>query len=192
MATHAPSLRTLDLPRPGRAALPLVALALVALALEASPPLRLAGVAAAVCFALAAAVRAERAEIDLRGIRRTADRLLLADPHSAEGSDIVRWRALELVAPATRQGLAREVEQTLRRTDPARLPSASPLRRGVARRHRELLLRIEERMLDGRPVTARGVLLLRRLLQEPASPLYDEHAGDLSRALAHVLLELEP
>ncbi len=43
---------------------------------------------------------------------------------------------------------------------PARLPSASPLRRGLARRHRELLRRLEERMLDGRPVTARGVLLL--------------------------------
>jgi hypothetical protein len=35
------------------------------------------------------------------------------------------------------------------------------------------------------------VLLLRGLLREPASPLYDDHAGDLSRALAHTLLELE-
>ena len=192
MATHAPSFGTLDLPRPGRAALPLLALALVALAFEAAPQLRLAGLAAAACFALAAAVRAERAEAELRAIRRTADRLILADPRAADGSDIVRWRTLELAAPATRRGLAREVEQTLRETDPARLPSASPLRRGVARRHRELLLRIEERMLDGRPVAARGVLLLRRLLREPASPLYDEHAGDLSRALARVLLELEP
>ena len=47
-------------------------------------------------------------------------------------------------------------------------------------------------MLDGRAVTARGVLLLRRLLQDPGSPLYDEHAGDLSRALARVLVDLEP
>lgn len=191
MATHAPSFGTLDLPRPGRAALPLLALALVALALEASPQLRLAGVAAAACFGLAAAVRAERARAELRAIRRTADRLILADPHAAEGSDVVRWRTLELVAPATRHGLARELEQTLRRVDPARLPSASPLRRGPARRHRELLLRLEERMLDGRPVTARGVLLLRRLLQEPVSPLYDD-AGGVSRAIARVLAELEP
>ena len=115
MATHAPSFGTLDLPRPGRAALPLLALALVALALEASPQLRLAGVAAAACFGLAAAVRAERARAELRAIRRTADRLILADPHAAEGSDVVRWRTLELVAPATRHGLARELEQTLRR-----------------------------------------------------------------------------
>lgn len=192
MATHATSFGTLDLPRPGRAALPLLALALVALALEAAPQLRLAGLAAAACFALAAAVRAERAEAELRRIRRTADRLILADPHAAEGSEVVRWRTLELVAPETRRGLAHEIEQTVRRADPARLPSASPLRRGVARRHRELLQKLEERLLDGRPVTARGVLLLRRLLREPGSPFYDEYAGDLSRALARVLVELEP
>jgi hypothetical protein len=192
MATHAPSLRTLDLPRPRRAALPLLALALVALAFEAAPALRLAGVAAAACFALAAAVRAERARADLRAIRRTADRLILADPHAAEGSDVVRWRMLELVAPATRRGLAHELEHTVRHLDPARLPSASPLRRCAARRDRELLLRLEERLLESRSVTARGVLLLRRLLREPGSPLYDERAGDLSRALVRALVELEP
>jgi len=192
MATHAPSFGTLELPRPGRAALPLLALALVALALLASPELRLAGVAAAACFALAAVVRVERAQAELRAIRRSADRVILASKTGGEGSDIIRWRTHELVAPETRDELAREIEQTLRRADPARLPSASPLRRGVARRHRELLQRIEARLLDGRPVTARGVLLLRRLLQDPGSPLYDEHAGDLSRALGRVLLELEP
>ena len=192
MATHAPPFGTIDLPRPGRAALPLLAVALVALAFEADPQLRLAGVAAAACFAVAAGVRAERARAELRKIRRTADRLILASAVGVEGSDVVRWRTLELVAPATREGLARELQQTLRRIDPARLPSTSPLRRGVARRHREMLRRLEERMLDGRPVTARGVVLLRRLLHDAASPLYDEHGGDLSRALARVLLELEP
>ena len=192
MATHAPSFGSLDLPRPGRAALPLLALALVALALEASPELRLAGLAAAACFVLAAAVRAERARAELRAIRRSADRLILASARGVEGSDVVRWRTLELVAPESREGLARELEQTLRRMDPGRLPSASPLRRGPVRRHQEQLRRLEERMLDGRPVTARGVVLLRRLLRDPGSPLYDEHAGNLSRALARVLMELEP
>lgn len=192
MATHAPSFGSIDLPRPGRAALPLLALAVVALAFEATPELRLAGLAAAACFAVAAAVRAERARAELRAIRRSADRLILASAVGVEGSDVIRWRTLELVAPATRERLARELEQTLRRIDPARLPSASPLRRGIARRHREMLQRIEGRLLDGRPVTARGVLLLRRLLRDSASPLYDEQAGDLSRALARVLVELEP
>jgi hypothetical protein len=193
MATHAPRFVTLELPRPGRAALPLLALALVALVLEADPQLRLAGLAAAACFALAGAVRAARARAELRMVRRVTDRLILADAVGAEGSDIVRWRILELVAPASRQELAHELEQTLRVIDPARLPSAAPLRRGAARRNRELLLRLEERMLDGRPVTARGVLLLRRLLREPGSPLYDEiREHELPRAIAAVLAELEP
>jgi hypothetical protein len=192
MATHAPSFGMLDLPRPGRAALPLLALALVALGLEASPQLRLAGLAAAGCFTLAAAVRAGRARAELRVVRRSADRLILASAGGVEGSDVIRWRTLELVSPGTRQGLARELDRTLRRMDPARLPSASPLRRGPVRRNQELLRRLEERMLDERPVTARGVLLLRRLLHEPGSPLYDEHAGDPRRAIARVLVELEP
>jgi hypothetical protein len=192
VATHAQRFGTIDLPRPGRAALPLLAVALVALALEADPPLRIAGAAAAACFAVAAGVRAERARAELRAIRRTADRLILASAVGVEGSDVVRWRTLELVAPATREGLARELQQTLWQIDSARLPSASPLRRGVARRHGAMLQRLEERMLDGRPVTARGVLLLRRLLHDAGSPLYDDHAGDLSRALARVLLELAP
>jgi hypothetical protein len=192
VASHVQSFGGIDLPRPGRAALPLLAVALAALALEADPQLRLAGVAAAACFALAATIRAERARLELRAIRRSADRLILASAVGVEGSDVVRWRTLELVDPATRSGLAREIEQVLRSVDPARLPSASPLRRGVARRHGEMLRRLEERMLDGGPVTARGVLQLRRLLRDPASPLYDEHAGDLSRALARVLVELEP
>src|SRR5579864_6117986 len=111
MASHAPSFGTLELPRPGRAALPFAALALVALALLASPQLRLAGLAAAACFALAAAVRAKRARAELRAIRRSADRLILASASGVEGSDVVRWRTLELLDPATRQGLARELDQ---------------------------------------------------------------------------------
>jgi hypothetical protein len=192
MATHAPSFGALDLPRPGRAALPLVALGVAALFFEADPKLRLAGAAAAGCFALAALARAAQATAELNAVRRTADRLILAATTGVEGSDIVRWRTLELVAPGTREGLARELEQTLRHLDPARLPSASPLRRGPARRYREQLRRLDERMLDDRPVTARGVLLLRRLLRDPGSPLYDDHAPDLSRAIARVLMELEP
>jgi hypothetical protein len=193
MATHAPRFVTLELPRPGRAALPLLALALVALVLEADPQLRLAGLAAAACFALAGAVRAARARAELRTVRGVADRLILADAFGAEGSDVVRWRTLELLAPASREELARELAQTLRLIDPARLPSAAPLRRGVARRHEELLRKLEARMLDGRPATARGILLLRRLLREPGSPLYDDaRERELPRAIATVLAELEP
>ncbi|HZS30938.1 MAG TPA: hypothetical protein VFA37_06745 [Gaiellaceae bacterium] len=193
MASHAHRFAALDLPRPGRAALPLVALALAALVLEADPSLRLAGAAAAGCFVVAAAVRTARARVELRRIRRTADRLILADRVGQEGSDIVRWRIRELVAPSSRRGLAHELDATLRRLDRGRLPSAAPLRRVVARREEELLRGLEERMLDGRPVTARGVLLLQRLLREPGSPLYDaESERELRRAVATIATELEP
>lgn len=192
MASHAQRFGALELPRPGRAALPLVLLALAALALEADPSLRLAGAAAAGCFVVAAAVRIARARVELHRVRRTADRLILADAVGQEGSEIVRWRMGELVAPASRTGLARELGQTVRRLDPARLPSASPLRRNAARRHEELLHRLEERLVDGSPVTARGVLLLQRLLREPGSPLYDAASErELGRAIAAVVLELE-
>lgn len=191
MASHAHRFALLELPRPGRAALPLVALALVALLLEADPSLRVAGAAAAGCFAVAAVVRAARARIDLRTIRRTADRLILVDAVGREGSDIVRWRMDELVAPASRRGIARELEQTLKSLDRSRLPSALPLRRLAGRRQEELLRQLEARMLDGRPVTPRGVLLLQRLLREPGSPLYDDATeGQLSRAITTVLAEL--
>jgi hypothetical protein len=193
MAATAPRFGSLELPRPGRAALPLAGLAVLALLFEADPPLRLAGVAAAGCFAVAATVRALRARVELRRIRRAADRLILTDSYAQDGSEIVRWRIQELVAPGARRGLARELEQTLRQLDPARLPSASPLRRTAARGHAELLGRLDERMLDGRPVTARGMLLLRRLLREPGSPLYDAGSErELNRALASIVAELEP
>ena len=192
MASHAHRFGLLELPRPGRAALPLIALALVALVLEADPGLRLAGAAAAGCFGVAAGVRLVRARGELRAIRRTADRLILADGVGQEGSEIVHWRIGELVAPASRRRLARELDQTLRRLDPARLPSASPLRRGLVRRHEDRLRRLEQRLLDGRPVTPRGVLLLQRLLREPGSPLYDAtHERELARAIAAVVAELD-
>ena len=191
MASHAHRIGHLELPRPGRAALPLLALALAALILEADPSLRLAGAAAAGCFAVAASIRTARARAELGRIRRTADRLILADAVGAEGSEIVRWRGRELVEPASRRGLARELEQTLRRLDPSSLPSASPLRRVNVRRHEELLQRLEQRMLDERPVTPRGVLLLQRLLREPGSPLYDDVSErQLARAIATVVAEL--
>jgi hypothetical protein len=107
VASHVQSFGGIDLPRPGRAALPLLAVALVALALEAAPQLRLAGLAAAACFAVAGMVRAEMARAELRAIRRSADRLIVAAAVGVEGSDVVRWRTLELVDPGNRHGLAR-------------------------------------------------------------------------------------
>lgn len=193
MATHAPRFVPLDLPRPGHVALPLLGLAVLALALEADTGLRVAGAAAAACFGAAAGLRALRARSELRGIRRAADRLILAGADGYEGSEIVRWRAGELVTPEVRRDLAADLDRTVHRLARDRLPSTSPLRRVAARRHEEALRELESRLLDGRPVSARGVLRLQQLLRDPGSPLYDDAVeGELSHAITVVRAELEP
>lgn len=193
MAAHAPRFGTLDLPRPGRAAAPLLALAAVALALEADPVLRLAGLAAAGCFALAALLRAARARHELTVVRRSVDRLILDDPRGGEVSELVQWRTQELIDPETRDRLRGEVERLLRCLDASHLPSASPLRRGALRRHEGLLRAIGRRLGDERPVAPRGMLLVEHLLRDAASPLYAEQPDEeLARGLSRVLGALEP
>jgi hypothetical protein len=194
MAAHANRPASLDLPRPFRAAWPLLALALIALLLEVDPRLPwLLGLAGAVCFAAAGAVRAALARRELAAVRRTADRLIVFAPRSRDASALTRWRAEELTDPEERARLRRDLERTLRRLDPAHLPSASPLRRPAARRHEELLRALAARVDDGRPVAARGILLTRRLLREPDSPLYAEDGEELlARALVRALGALEP
>jgi hypothetical protein len=192
MAAHAPRFATLDLPRPVRSAAPLLALALVALAFEADRGLRLAGLAAFCCFALAAVVRAGRARRELAIVRRAADRLIVTDPRGGEVSELIQWRSHELVDPEQRAALRRELERTIRRLDPAHLPSSSPLRRAALRRHEDLLHTIAARVGDDRPVTARGILLVRALLRDPGSPLYGEGEEPLARTLSRVRGALDP
>lgn len=195
MATHAHRFESLDLPRPFRSAWPLLALAALTLALLADPqlPLEILLVGSA-CFAAAAAVQAGRARHELATVRRTADRLILHEaPGEEPPSELVRWRSQELTAPEARSALQRELERTIRQLDPARLPSASPLQRGAVRRHRDLLETLAARVGDEQPVSARGLVLTRQLLRDPASPLYAEDAErQVVRALTRALGALEP
>ena len=161
MASHAQSFGGIDLPRPGRAALPFAC----ARPRRARPRSRSAAPdrrrARRGLLRARRAVRAERARAELRAIRaqrRPADRRV--GRTASERSDVVRWRALELVDPATRQGLAREVDRTLRRIDPARFRRRRRCGAVWRARHRGAAAAARQRMLDGRPVTARGVLLL--------------------------------
>jgi hypothetical protein len=193
MATYARNPLYLDLPRPGRAALPFGILALAALGFEADRRLPwIAGALAAGFFGGAAALRAYRARRELESVRRSVDRLIVVEPHSSETSALVRWRALELTAPAYRKGLEREVVRIIKMLDRNTLPGASPLRRPAARRSEDLLKLLSARLADDRAVTARGVLLARQLLRDPGSPLYsDESEHLLPRAIKRVLGALE-
>src|SRR5690348_10769122 len=184
----------LDLPRPRRAATAFAALAAAALALDADPSLPwIVGVAAAGLFGVAGTARTIQERRELSAVRRTADRLIVHAPTSRDASELVRWRCAELTRRDQRDRLARAVEATLRALDPARLPSASPLRRPEARGARDLLEALRTRLADERPIAARGIILTQILLQDAASPLYA--AGpeqNLSRTLRRVLGALEP
>ena len=185
---------TLDLPRPAKAALPYVALAVAALALDVDPRLPwLAGVAGAVLFVTAGAVRTVRARHELAAVRRTADRLIVHNPVSRDASDLVRWRCKELTTYAKRERLRRDIERLLRSLDPARLPSASPLKRPAARGSRDLFEALATRLGDERPVAARGILLAQSLLHDATSPLFSDDADTLlAPALRRVTGALEP
>jgi hypothetical protein len=185
---------TLDLPRPGRAALAYGALALAALSLDVDPRLPwLAGATAAILFAGAGTIRTARAYHELVAVRRTADRLIVHNPLSRDASDLVRWRSAELTTRARRDALRRDVNHLLRSLDPARLPSASPLKRPAARRHSDLFTALAARLGDEQPVAARGMLLVQSLLRDPTSPLYADDADSyLGPALRRVTGALEP
>jgi hypothetical protein len=191
-ATHRSS--SLDLPQPRRAALAFGVLVAAALALDAAPSLPWpTGVAAALLFGVAGSARTIQSRHELRAVRRSADRLIVDSPTSRDASELVRWRAAELTARRHRDHLQREVVRTLRALDPARLPSASPLRRPDARSCRALLEQLASRLADERPVAARGVLLTQILLRDPASPLYsDGPEQNLARMVRRVLGALEP
>jgi hypothetical protein len=185
---------TLDLPRPFRAAAPLVLLAGLAGSVSLDPRLPwLVGAFGAGCFGIAAAFRAVRARVELAAVRRTADRLIVHEPYSNDASELVRWRCEELTCREARDALRREVEHILGELDPAKLPSASPLRRPAARANEQLIVALADRLASSRPVSARGVLLTRTLLRDGGSPLYAEDGAPLlPRALRRALSALEP
>jgi hypothetical protein len=183
----------LDLPRPGRAALVFSALVVAALALDVDPRLPWeAGIVAAGFFAAAGTVRTVREHRELVGVRHAADRLIVHAPRSRDASALVRWRSEELTTRVSRDGLRREVDRLRRSLDPARLPSASPVRRPAARGSDDLLEELAMRLGDARPISARGILLAQAFLRDPESPLYTEaNALLLPRTLRRILGALE-
>jgi hypothetical protein len=184
----------LDLPHPRRDAAVFGGLAACALLLDAAPSLPwLAGVVAAGCFAVAGTIRTFHDERELAAVRRSADRLIVLMPSNRDASELVRWRSRELTARSSRDALAREIDRLLRSVDGARLPSAAPVQRVAVRRERELFAAARDSVAGQRPIAPRGVLLLRAVLHDPASPLYtDETEQFLGSAVRRALGALEP
>ena len=107
------------------------------------------------------------------------------------------WRVAELTSRRERTMLAHSVRHIVPELSERRLPGASPLNRIALRPHRAELIALADRLDDlDRPVSAAGILAVRRLLTEPGSALYasewmDAPAPDPGRELAAVLASLE-
>ena len=128
------------------------------------------------------AMRAVRASADAELARRSLPPLRLA------------WRVEELVSAKNRLDLAHSVRSLLRDAQTRCLPSASPFNRIAVRAESDRLGAVAARLADlERPVAARGVVLVERLLTDGSGPLYDhEHADDFGATLDVILHTLEP
>jgi hypothetical protein len=112
-------------------------------------------------------LRARRAAADLDLARRDRPPLRLS------------WRVEELVSTKNRLDLAHSLRSLVRDARPTYLPSASPFNRLAVRAESVELLALAARLADlERPVGARGVVLLDRLLTDGSGPLYDRARED--------------
>ena len=104
------------------------------------------------------------------------------------------WRVEELVSPKNRLDLAHTLRSLVRESSARYLPSASPVNRLAVRAEATTLVAVAVRLSDlERPVAARGVVFVERLLVDGSGPLYDrELVDDLPVYLDTALQALEP
>ena len=122
---------------------------------------------------------------------RAAADLRIARGHAHVDASL-GWRVQELTAARERARLARSVRGMLRDLSPSRLPGASPVNRAALRPHTSQLIELADRLDDlERPVSATGVLAVRRVLTDPDGPLYGRYGTDIGGELRGTLDELE-
>jgi hypothetical protein len=104
------------------------------------------------------------------------------------------WRVEELVATKHRLDLAHSLRSLVRDASPRYLAAASPVNRVAVRAETDALLALADRLSDlERPVSARGVVVIERLLVDSSGPLYDrERVDELPPYLDSALAALEP
>jgi hypothetical protein len=99
------------------------------------------------------------------------------------------------ISPRKRLQFARSLEGVLRElSGPVRLPGASPLNRIGLRPYEQELAALSMRLADlDQPVTPAGMQLVRELLTDGGSPLYDRaRAAEVPETIDKVLKALEP
>jgi hypothetical protein len=171
--------RRAHVPNPLGAAAPLLALALLALLLDAAPSLPWeVGVVVAALFLAAGLARLAQQWLEVRQLRRVADQLILRGGGRTTTSPLIAWRTLELTSLHHRRAVAAEATRLLRELDAGTLPGAVPLNRVATRPFRHELEGLVDALTGEEAVDARGVLLAELLLTSPQSPLYDRDAAD--------------
>jgi hypothetical protein len=110
--------------------------------------------------------------------RRSLDEAL-ADGASPVWSPQLALRARQLVSRGSRQHLAASLERLVEEAKRSVAPRAVavPLPRREILEAQTSLFSIAARLRDERPVYARGVALLSRLLSDGTGPAYNPHAG---------------
>jgi hypothetical protein len=195
MATHAPvgSRAHANVPSPLAAAGPLLALAVVALLLDAAPDLPWeSGLAVAGLFLAAAAVRFVQKWLAVRRLRAIADRIILRNGDRPTASPLVAWRTAELTSRGHRRAVAADAARLARDLDASTLPGAVPLNRVAVRPYRQELEALAATLDGEEPIGARGMLLAERFLSSPTSPLYDRAAAaTLGPRLQRVITTLQ-
>jgi hypothetical protein len=176
--------RDAELPgRPIVSALPELALAVLVLGMGFAASIDWRWVVAVACtFVAVGSWQAVRAGVELGRQRRVADEWLLWGAAARPSSALLSWRAGELSSPRMRSALAQSLRRIGREVRGRAYPGAVPLNGRAIRPHLGLLDALSERLADhDRPVSARGMVLVDRLLTEPGSPLYSRVGDELSR-----------
>lgn len=122
------------------------------------------------------------------------DRRLLAGDDPNLEADLLA-RARRVCSQRRRDQLADGLERVLTEAEatPLSLTASAPVARDAVRIERPLILEIARRLRSQDPVDAQGVLLVRKLLTDPASPLSARApAGWLRCGLRQAKAALEP
>jgi hypothetical protein len=122
--------------------------------------------------------------------RRFDDMLAVGAP--AEAGSALAVHAARLVSPAERRALSRSLRIALTAADGSEpgVSMRAPLHRGNVNAAAGLIDTIAHRLDSPRPVAARGVARLRRVLSDGRGPLYLCGTGDLSGRLGAALAAL--
>jgi hypothetical protein len=180
--------------RPLLVALPQNCLALLVLAVGYAAAISWPFVLAIACsLVVVSLLQAARVAAELGRRRRVADEWLLWGAATPPPPALLSWRADELTSPRLRSSLAHSLRRIEREVCGGSPPGPVPLNTRALRRHVGLVRALQERLEDrARPVSARGMLLIDRLLAEPAGPLYSRVPHELlAEAMSEALAALD-